>query len=159
MFSYFVKVVLDTFCGGMVWSLYFYFIFSSFLANKGLLNLKRKTCLGGGVECYCSLHLQLLCQTLLPCCGEFTPPRYLQANAFQSHNSRLSSQKYWDKAIWSLTSLTSVSSMWSTVPVMTYQNIQLSFQPVLSEGISSVMPHTWNDLYKGACLYPFCSPI
>ncbi|KAF2981768.1 hypothetical protein EK904_014111, partial [Melospiza melodia maxima] len=33
-----------------------------------LLNLKRKTCLGGGVECNCSLHLQLLCQTLLPCC-------------------------------------------------------------------------------------------
>lgn len=78
----------------MVWSLYFYFIFSSFLANKGLLNLKRKTCLSGGVECYCSLNFQLLCKTLLPCCGELTPPRYPQANAFQSQNSRLSSQKY-----------------------------------------------------------------
>lgn len=108
----------------MVWSLYFYFIFSSFLSNKGLLNLRRKTCLlGGGVKCYCSL--QLLCQTLLPCCGELTPPRYLQANAFQSQNSRLPSQKCWDKAIWPLTSLTSGSSIWTTVPVMIYENTQL----------------------------------
>lgn len=36
---------LETFCAGMVLSLYFYFVFSSFLANKGLLNLKSKTCL------------------------------------------------------------------------------------------------------------------
>lgn len=107
----------------MVWSLYFYFIFSSFLANKGVLNLKRKTCLGSRVECYCSL--QLLCQTLLPCCGELIPPKYLQANAFQSQNSWLSFQKCWDKAIWPLTSLTSGSSMWSTVPVMIYENTQL----------------------------------
>lgn len=73
------KSGLETFCAGMVWTLYFYFVFSSFLANKRLLNLKCKPCSVVG-QCYCSLHLQLLPKITFLAVAELTPSSYLLAS-------------------------------------------------------------------------------